>query len=173
MTGDKHDGDPRLRTPMQWTRERAAGFTRGQPWEPLPGDSFTANVAAQEPDSASLLHWYRRLIALRAAHPALGAAASFVPLDAASDAALGYLRQGGDETVLVVANLGSAPLAGATFTSAGAVLAPGTWTARPLVGDTAGAVLRVRRDGRVGGWSPAATLQPCEFRVYTLARATR
>ena len=46
MTGDKPD--PRLRTPMHWTRGRAAGFTTGVPWEPLQPDSMTANVEAQD-----------------------------------------------------------------------------------------------------------------------------
>ena len=46
MTGDKPD--PRLRTPMQWTGGRAAGFTTGAAWEPLQPDSATANVAVAE-----------------------------------------------------------------------------------------------------------------------------
>ncbi|TMI75953.1 MAG: alpha-amylase, partial [Bacillati bacterium ANGP1] len=68
MTGDKPD--PRLRTPMQWSRGPGAGFTRGTPWESLQPDSLTANVAAQDGDPNSLLNSYRRLIHLRAEHPA-------------------------------------------------------------------------------------------------------
>lgn len=35
MTGSKSDGDPRLRTPMQWARRAGAGFTSGTAWQPL------------------------------------------------------------------------------------------------------------------------------------------
>ena len=45
MTGDKPD--PRLRTPMQWTRGHASGFTRGTPWESLQSDSSAATVAGE------------------------------------------------------------------------------------------------------------------------------
>ena len=53
MTGDKPD--ERLRTPMQWARSPAAGFTRGKPWEALQADSFTANVAVESRDTATVL----------------------------------------------------------------------------------------------------------------------
>ncbi len=107
MTGDKPD--PRLRTPMHWARGPAAGFTRGVPWEPLQPDSLTANVEAQERDPGSLLNLHRRLIHLRAANPAL-ATGELVPLTASSDAVAAYLRREGGRAVLVVANLGAAPL---------------------------------------------------------------
>ncbi|MEO8336420.1 MAG: alpha-amylase family glycosyl hydrolase, partial [bacterium] len=69
MTGDKPD--ERLRTPMHWTRTKAAGFTTGAPWEPLQPDSMTANVAAQTNDRTSMLNLYRRLIHLRGSNAAL------------------------------------------------------------------------------------------------------
>ncbi len=84
MTGDKPD--ERLRTPMQWSRAPAAGFSRGTPWEPLQPDSLTANVEAQTADTGSLLNLYRRLIHLRAANRALGTG-ELVPL-VASDRAV-------------------------------------------------------------------------------------
>lgn len=59
------------RTPMQWSGERGAGFTRGSPWLPINPDYATRNVAAQEADPASLLSWYRSLARLRASVPAL------------------------------------------------------------------------------------------------------
>src|SRR6185503_15228405 len=52
MTGDKPD--ERLRTPMQWSGDAGAGFTRGTPWESLQPDWATTNVAAQEGDASSL-----------------------------------------------------------------------------------------------------------------------
>lgn len=110
MTGAKSAGDPRLRTPMHWSRNRAAGFTTGVPWEPLAADSFTANVEAQDQDSASLLNLHRRLIHLRTANPALGSG-SFTPVTARNaPTILAYVRHAGADKVLVVANLGERAL---------------------------------------------------------------
>jgi glycosidase len=59
------------RTPMQWDDSRYAGFGSADPWLPIHPDFAQRNVAAQRGDPSSLLHLYRALIALRAAHPAL------------------------------------------------------------------------------------------------------
>ncbi|HUG40883.1 MAG TPA: alpha-amylase family glycosyl hydrolase, partial [Longimicrobiales bacterium] len=83
MTGSKSDGDPRLRTPMQWRAEPGVGFTTGRAWEPLPADSFAATVADQDEAPASLLNHYRRLIRLRSSDAAL-ARGEFVPLEASA-----------------------------------------------------------------------------------------
>ncbi|MBW3552947.1 MAG: DUF3459 domain-containing protein [Gemmatimonadetes bacterium] len=166
MTASKSDGDPRLRTPMQWRREPGVGFTTGVPWEPLPADSFTANVEAQEDDPASLLNHYRRLIQLRTGTPAL--AGDFVPLQTGDPAALAYLRRVEGQTVLVLANLSDRPLTGVELTSP-QVLPAGRWVAEPLLGTAADrGEARVRADGRLRGWSPVRTLAPLEARVFLL-----
>lgn len=60
------------RTPMPWDASNAAaGFTTGRPWLPLADDARARNVAAQAGDPRSLLSFYRQLIALRRAEPAL------------------------------------------------------------------------------------------------------
>ena len=59
------------RTPMQWDATPHAGFTRGTPWLPVPPSAREKNVAAQASDPSSLLGFYRRMIALRRASPAL------------------------------------------------------------------------------------------------------
>lgn len=60
------------RNPMPWDdAEPNAGFTTGRPWRPLHPDHARANVARQQRDPHSVLNFYRRLIALRAAEPAL------------------------------------------------------------------------------------------------------
>jgi glycosidase len=38
--------DERIRTPMQWTADRAVGFSRGTPWEQLSDDSLGTSAAA-------------------------------------------------------------------------------------------------------------------------------
>lgn len=160
MTGDKPD--PRLRTPMHWTRERAAGFTRGLPWEPLQPDSFAANVAVQDGDPESLLNHHRRLIRLRAATPALGATGEFIPLRSTADGVLAYLRRDQGQTVLVLANLGEAPVTGAALSSDVALLPAGQHAVRPLFGPAEATTLRVGRDGRLREWVAVPTLAPLE-----------
>ncbi|HEX2188077.1 MAG TPA: alpha-amylase family glycosyl hydrolase [Longimicrobiaceae bacterium] len=166
MTADKPD--PRLRTPMHWTRAPAAGFTRGVPWEPLQPDSLTANVEAQDSDPASLLSHYRRLIHLRAAHPALGRG-DFVPLEA-GEGALAFLRRAEGRTVLVAADLGGRGLPGLSLRSAAGVLPEGRWTARPLLGGAARADLRAGADGALAG-RVAGALKPFETLVLELSPA--
>lgn len=53
------------RTPMQWTDGPNAGFTTGKPWFKVNPNYRTVNAAAQLADPDSVLHYYRRLIALR------------------------------------------------------------------------------------------------------------
>ena len=168
MAADKPD--PRLRTPMHWTRGPAAGFTRGLPWEPLQPDSLTANVEAQDADPASLLNLYRRLIHLRDAHPALGWG-DFAPLETGSDAALAYLRRVEGQAVLVVANLSDRPLSGLTLSSAGAVLPAGRHAATPLLGGGSAGTVQIRRDGRIAGWNAVPALEPFETRVVAITPA--
>jgi maltose alpha-D-glucosyltransferase/alpha-amylase len=63
------------RTPMQWDRTANAGFSAAAPerlYLPIDPDEDRPTVADQRDDEGSLLNQVRRLIALRAAHPALG-----------------------------------------------------------------------------------------------------
>ena len=64
-----------VRTPMQWTVDRNAGFSRADParlFAPLIMDPVygyqAINVEAQERSPSSLLNWMKRMIALRARH---------------------------------------------------------------------------------------------------------
>jgi glycosidase len=155
MTGDKPD--ERLRTPMHWSRARAAGFTRGTPWETLQPDSMTANVQAEQTDPNSLLNLYRALIPLREANDAL-ASGTLVPLTATSDAVAAYARKQGRRVVVVVANLSDAPIGFARISSAPGLLRAGRYAARALVGRGSLAAVSVGRDGALRGYLPAANL---------------
>jgi alpha-amylase len=165
MTGDKPD--ERLRTPMHWSLGPAAGFTGGTPWEPLHPDSFTANVEVQDADPGSLLNLYRRLIHLRATHPAL-AAGELVPLPASSGAVAAYLRREGGRAVLVIANLGAASLADVALSSEERVLPPGWYELTSLLHGPRGAALEVGSDGRIDGYVPLRTLGPRESHVLEI-----
>jgi len=100
-----------VRTPMQWTGDRNAGFSRGDParlYAPLIMDPVygyqAVNVEAQERSPYSLLNWMKRLIAMRKQLKVFGRGSlDFLP--AANRKILAYVRRYEDETVLCVANL--------------------------------------------------------------------
>lgn len=54
------------RTPMQWDTSDNAGFTDGKPWLPVNRGYESVNVEVERDDSKSVLHYYRKLISLRA-----------------------------------------------------------------------------------------------------------
>ena len=155
---------------MAWTlRGPHAGFSSGTPWQPLRTDSLEANVEAQDADSTSLLNAYRRLIHLRAAHPAL-ATGTLLPLAASDDGVAAYLRRDGARAVLVLVNLRDTPVARVTVQSTGAVLPTGRYVLRDLLGAVPAAPLTVQPDGSVKGYVPGATLAPLSAAVFDLTR---
>ena len=107
----KEKGRDGERTPMQWDASTNSGFTTSsKPWLPVPPSASTVNVATEEKDSASLLNWYKKLIAMRRTNPALHEGA-FRMLDAGNTSVLSYLRQGvnGSPAVLVMMNVSAEP----------------------------------------------------------------
>jgi maltose alpha-D-glucosyltransferase/alpha-amylase len=100
-----------VRTPMQWTGDRNAGFSEADaarlfcPVIVDPVYGYQArNVEAQERAPTSLLRWMKRLIRLRRRHPAFGRG-SFELLHPANRSILAYLRRHDDDTLLVACNL--------------------------------------------------------------------
>jgi len=94
------------RTPMQWSAAPHAGFSAPetrQPWLPLPGDYQEVNVERQLADPRSMLNLYRRLLAYRRVTPALQRG-SYRPLEGVAQATYAFLRQAGEQRVLVVLN---------------------------------------------------------------------
>ncbi|NNK69120.1 MAG: alpha-glucosidase [Flavobacteriaceae bacterium] len=59
------------RTPMQWDSSQNAGFSSGTPWIKVNPNYEEINVADQEPDSDSILNFYRKMIAFRKNNPCL------------------------------------------------------------------------------------------------------
>ena len=53
------------RTPVQWNREKNAGFTASEPWFFVNQDYKRINVEAEEQDPGSILNFYRKCLALR------------------------------------------------------------------------------------------------------------
>jgi glycosidase len=168
MTGDKPD--PRLRTPMQWAARAGVGFTSGRPWESPQPDSLTVNVAAQDGDPASLLELYRRLIHLRKSNAAL-AMGELVPLTTNDAHVLAFLRRGDDGAVLVIANVGSAAVAGVTVRSDDDALAAGSYQTSGLLGAPDGTEVHVAPGGRIEEYVPISRpLLAHESLVFELRR---
>jgi maltose alpha-D-glucosyltransferase/alpha-amylase len=100
-----------VRTPMQWSGDRNAGFSRANPqrlYLPViidPEYHYEAiNVEAQQNNSSSLLWWHKRLIALRKQYKVFGRGAiEFLQPD--NRKVLAFTRQHEGETALVVANM--------------------------------------------------------------------
>ena len=100
-----------VRTPMQWSPDRNAGFSRADParlyappiQDPVYGYQ-SINVEAQERYPFSLLNWMKRLIAARRQHRVLGRGTlEFVSCP--NRKVLAYFRRDDKETILVVSNL--------------------------------------------------------------------
>jgi maltose alpha-D-glucosyltransferase/alpha-amylase len=100
-----------VRTPMQWSADRNAGFSQANPQQlylPViidPEYHYEAvNVDTQERNTSSLLWWMKRVIAMRKRFKAFSRGEiEFPPSD--NPKVLAFLRRYGDEQVLVVINL--------------------------------------------------------------------
>lgn len=101
-----HPGRDPVRTPMQWSAQANAGFSTGEPWLPVNPNYPSVNVEAQRNDPGSLLNWYKALLRLRKAEPALRLG-SYGRLPA-HRAVFCYERQLGEERILVALNFSSA-----------------------------------------------------------------
>jgi len=100
-----------VRTPMQWSPDRNAGFSRANPQRlflPVITDPEyhyeTVNVEAQQGNPHSVLWWIKRMIALRKRFMAFGRG-SIEFLDTRNARMLVFLRRYEDEIILVVCNL--------------------------------------------------------------------
>jgi maltose alpha-D-glucosyltransferase/alpha-amylase len=104
-----------VRTPMQWSPDRNGGFSHANPQRLIlpviidPEYRYeTVNVEVQQANPRSLLWWMKTAIALRKRHPAF-ARGNLRMLAFENRKVLAFLRQFGDETLLVVANLSRSP----------------------------------------------------------------
>lgn len=112
MGDNVHLGDRNgVRTPMQWTADRNGGFSRTDPsklYLPAITDSVygyqAINVEAQQQSPHSLLHWMKRMIAVRKQHPAFGRG-TLTFLRPRNDKVIAYLREYREDTLLLVQNL--------------------------------------------------------------------
>lgn len=100
-----------VRTPMQWTPDRNAGFSSADPGrlalpliQSLNYHYVSVNVESQISQRDSLLHFTRNILTVRKSHPAFGKG-DFVLVDTDNESLLAYTRRTADETLVCVANL--------------------------------------------------------------------
>jgi alpha-amylase len=98
--------DESKRTPMPWTS--SGGFTTGTPWHPYSPGLATVNVTAQTNDGQSLLSYYRNWISAR--KHSSGLMKGNITLLETGTQVLAFLRDSGEEQVLVLHNLGDSAI---------------------------------------------------------------
>jgi maltose alpha-D-glucosyltransferase / alpha-amylase len=100
-----------VRTPMQWSADRNAGFSRADfarlyfpvIMDPVYGFQ-SVNVEAQQRYTASFVNWMREMIQLRKRHPVFGRG-SIEIVKPNNRTVFAFIRAHGDEVVLCVFNL--------------------------------------------------------------------
>jgi maltose alpha-D-glucosyltransferase/alpha-amylase len=104
-----------VRTPMQWSSDKNAGFSRATPqalYLPVVVDPEyhyeSVNVEAQQRNPHSLLWWTKRVLALRKQWKAFGLG-TLEFIEPENRKVLAFIRRHQDEQVLVVANLSRFP----------------------------------------------------------------
>lgn len=146
LAGIEGTGDDPLRAPMSWTAANrgADGFTTGtKSFRPFSLNRSRHNAEAQQRDPGSLFNFYRELIALRRAQPAL--TQGRYEADRVDGAVWSFQRVQGSQRVFVAINYGDTPASIALPARAKALY--------PQAGTTA---------------SGRATLPPLSLRVYRL-----
>ena len=102
--GILHKGRDHARTPMQWNASTNAGFTTGEPWIMVNPNYVSINAAAEEHDPDSILHFYRKIIALRNGSNTLQYG-DYRPLWTEHEQLFAYERALDGETYTVVCNM--------------------------------------------------------------------
>ena len=102
MEGQKPD--EAIRKPMQWSGEKAGGFSKNFPWESVGADYLIYNVENESPETTSILAHYKALIQIRNEHAALRIGdVAFTHSD--NPGLYSIMRITSNEAMLVVINL--------------------------------------------------------------------
>jgi oligo-1,6-glucosidase len=102
--GVLHKGRDHARTPMQWSVEENAGFSTGEPWIMVNPNYRTINAKTDADDPASVLNFYKALIALRNGSKPLQYG-DYEPLWNEHAQLFAYKRTLGNETCTIVCNM--------------------------------------------------------------------
>ena len=107
-------GRDNSRTPMQWEATANAGFTTAKPWLPINQNYTTINVQAADSASNSILHFVRKMIALRKENKAVLVYGKYTLLDKDNPNVFSYTREMNGITFLIVLNFTSNVASAAT-----------------------------------------------------------
>lgn len=91
------------RTPMQWSANKNAGYTKGKPWIPVADNYKEINAENAMNDLNSIFYHYKQLIALRKKHDVI-TYGDYELLLADNPHIFAYRRQWNGETLLVISN---------------------------------------------------------------------
>ena len=94
---------------MQWSHEKEAGFTTGKPWLKVNPNYTEINVEDQLKDEDSVLHFYKKLIALRKseAYRETLIFGRFIPAFEADEDAFAFYRESeSGDRIFIAANFG-------------------------------------------------------------------
>ncbi|MBN1777885.1 MAG: alpha-glucosidase [Clostridiales bacterium] len=143
-------GRDNARTPMQWSGETGAGFTRAEPWIGINPNHTQINAKAQVNDPNSVYGYYKRLIRLRREYDII-TNGEYKLIDKDNPCVYTYTRVACGETLLVLCNFSAVAQSAAH----------------------AEALVKLRRATRLIGNYPPETaaadiLRPYEARVYLL-----
>lgn len=145
MTGMKPD--ELIRTPMQWSTDAYAGFSNTIPWEPVNNDYQLTNVTAENHDTDSLLSYYRTLIKIRNAHPALQQG-QYYSLSSPENEIYAAIQTYDMDMVLIVMNLSKNQISNMKLTFEGG-LEPGKYSLIDMLG-TANSTINVEENQNTG-----------------------
>ena len=99
----KHKSRDNSRTPVQWSDEPNAGFTKGKPWI-NPGDNYREiNVEKALDEEDSIFYFYQKLIALRKQYEII-TYGNYELILGEDEQIFAYIRNGADEKLLVINN---------------------------------------------------------------------
>ncbi|SFK58473.1 trehalose-6-phosphate hydrolase [Marinilactibacillus piezotolerans] len=88
------------RTPMQWNKEKNAGFSSGEPWLKV-SENFTELNTENEMVSKQIRDYYKKLIQLRKEYPIIQEG-SYEPFELGHQSVFGYIREYEDKKLLVL-----------------------------------------------------------------------
>lgn len=91
------------RTPMQWSEEDQAGFTKGKPWIEVNENYKKINASQQLKDPDSIFHYYKKLVSLRKEYDVI-AYGDFEALDIKNPSVMAYRRTYKGQTLVAASN---------------------------------------------------------------------
>ena len=166
MEGEKPDEN--IRTPMQWSSSVNAGFTSGTPWEAIGANYLKSNVTNESTDPDSLFSYYRTLISLRNAHPALYGYG--IKLISSSDTGVyAVLRTSPSEKIMIIVNLTKAPISNYGLDFKDSILEDGSYQLQSLLDSAAAMELKVVGNS-FSSYKPLPVLTPYSTNIFLLSQ---